>query len=75
MAYRKNPASGAGLASGNNAGAADRPAEIGRDSWRKALGGLVSPAIRLHHYRNIHDRLLQDALCELDRAAHRECNA
>jgi len=37
-----------------------------RVSWREALGGIVSPAFRLHRYRNAHNRLLLGALCELD---------
>lgn len=37
-----------------------------RISWREALAAIVSPAFRLHRYRNAHNRLLLDALCELD---------
>ena len=42
-------------------------------AWKRALGKIVSPAFRLHHYREAHNRLLQNALCELDSPAFREC--
>ncbi|MEQ8205266.1 MAG: hypothetical protein RIA65_03750 [Woeseia sp.] len=37
-----------------------------RISWRQALGGLLSPATRLHRYREFNARLLRDAYCKLD---------
>ena len=46
--------------------AADRLSRFHRVSWREAFGELASPAFRLHRYRNAHNRLLLDALCELD---------
>jgi hypothetical protein len=46
--------------------AAARLSRFHRVSWKEALGQIVSPAMRLHRYRNIHNRLLQTALCKLD---------
>ena len=46
--------------------ATDKLARFHRISWKKALGEIVSPAFRLHRYRSAHNRLLLDALCELD---------
>jgi len=43
-----------------------------RISWREALGEIVFPAFRLHRYRNVHNRLLLDALCELDCPRNRD---
>lgn len=37
-----------------------------RISWKKAFGEIASPAIRLHRYRNAHNRVLLDALCKMD---------
>ncbi|WP_156762752.1 hypothetical protein [Woeseia oceani] len=37
-----------------------------RISWRQALRGLLSPAIRMHRYREFNARLLRDAYCKLD---------
>lgn len=33
-----------------------------RISWRDALGGVIAPALRLHHYRELHSKSLLDAL-------------
>jgi hypothetical protein len=38
-------------------------ASFHRLSWRQALGKVVSPALRLHHYRELHARTLYRALC------------
>ncbi len=35
-------------------------------SWKNALGSVLGAASRLHHYRNVHTRMLRDALRELD---------
>jgi hypothetical protein len=37
-----------------------------RISWRDALGGLTSAALRLHRYRGLRTQILHDALCETD---------
>ncbi len=50
-------------------------ARLHRISWRRALGNIVSPAFRLHRYRNAHNRILQDAFCELDSRDSDGCNA
>jgi len=34
--------------------------------WRDALAALASPARRLHAYRNLHQTMFYDALCDLD---------
>ena len=34
--------------------------------WRAALKALVSPAARLHNYRNLHKTMFYDAMCEHD---------
>lgn len=46
--------------------ATEKLARFSRISWKQALGEFASPAIRLHRYRNAHNRLLLDALCERD---------
>ena len=55
--------------------AADKLSSFQRISWKEALGKIVSPAFRLHRYRNAHNRLLQDALCELDTPGTGGCGA
>ncbi len=55
--------------------AAAKLARFQRISWKQAFGKIVAPAFRLHRYRNAHDRLLQDALCEQYRRADRGCGA
>jgi len=55
--------------------AADKLARFQRISWKQAFGKIVAPAFRLHHYRNLHDRLLQDALCEQYRCDDGGCGA
>jgi len=37
-----------------------------RVSWRNAIDWLTSPAVRLHHYRNMHTQMLRGALCTVD---------
>ncbi len=49
-------------------------ARLHRISWRIALGKIVSPAFRLHRYRNVHNRILQDAFCDLDSRDSGGCN-
>jgi hypothetical protein len=34
--------------------------------WRHALGSLLSPAARLHRYRNLHREMFYDAMSQLD---------
>ncbi len=46
--------------------AADQLSTFHRISWKEVFGRIVSPAFRLHRYRSAHNRLLQDALKELD---------
>ncbi len=55
--------------------AADKLANFQRISWKQAFGKIVAPAFRLHRYRNAHDRLLQDALCEQYRCDDGGCGA
>lgn len=50
-------------------------ARLHRISWRRALGSIVSPALRLHRYRSAHNRILQDAFCDLDSRDSGGCNA
>jgi hypothetical protein len=54
---------------------ADKPAPFHRASWQGALAKIAGPAFRLHHYRQAHNRLLQNALCELDCTDTRGCNS
>ena len=35
-------------------------------SWRRVLHGLVAAAFRVHHYRDLHSRMLRDALDDVD---------
>lgn len=65
----------ASRSSAGTAAAGDRTARLDGISWKQALGKLASPAFRLHHYRSIHNRLLQRAFCELDSSRERDCNA
>ncbi len=44
-----------------------------RLSWQEAIGKITSPAFRLHRYRQVHNRLLLDALCELDCSDAGDC--
>ena len=53
--------------------AADNMASFHRVSWKQALGAIASPVLRLHRYRNAHNRLLQGALRDLDCADARSC--
>ena len=55
--------------------AADKLARFQRITWKQAFGKIVAPAFRLHRYRHVHDRLLQDALCEQYRCTDRGCGA
>ena len=45
-----------------------------RISWKEAFGEIASPAIRLHRYRNAHNRMLLDALCKMDCSGTRTRN-
>lgn len=42
------------------------PSRGRRFPWKAALDTIALPAMRLHRYRNVHNRLLQDAWCQLD---------
>ncbi len=55
--------------------AAAKLANFQRISWKQAFGRIVAPAFRLHRYRNAHDRLLQDALCQQYRCDDGGCGA
>ncbi len=55
--------------------AVDRLSRFQRISWKQALGKIATPAFRLHRYRNAHNRLLQNAWCELDSGKSGDCNA
>ncbi len=41
-------------------------AGVPRASWKSALSRLLGPATRLHHYRDVHTRMIHDALHDLD---------
>ena len=41
-------------------------ASIPRTSWKGALSAFLAPATRLHHYRDVHTRMIHDALHDLD---------
>lgn len=44
-------------------------------TWKNALGSVFGAASRVHHYRDLHTRMLRDALCEMDCGATRTgCN-
>jgi hypothetical protein len=78
MNFQKHIESGDRTASGETEElerAADRLSRFHRISWQEALGKITSPAFRLHRYRNVHNRLLQSALCELDRPDSGDCGA
>jgi len=45
---------------------ADSGASIARASWKSALKTLLGAPTRLHHYRDIHTRMIHDALYDLD---------
>ncbi len=70
--YGDRPASGR---IPENEQTADRLSRFQRISWKQALGKIVNPAFRLHRYRNAHNRLLQNAWCELDSRKSGDCNA
>ena len=55
--------------------ATDRLSRFQRISWKQALRKIATPAFRLHRYRNAHNRLLQNAWCELDSRKSGDCNA
>ena len=78
MNSHKHTDSGDRPASGRNLDveqAADSLSRFYRISWKQALGKIATPAFRLHRYRNAHNRLLQNAWCELDSHKSRDCNA
>ena len=54
---------------------ADRPAGLltPQPPWRRALRSLLSAAVRVHHYRDLHSRMLRDALDELDGGSDSPC--
>jgi len=41
-------------------------APAGRRLWRSALDAVFGPAQRLHHYRDVHTRMIREALCQLE---------
>lgn len=43
--------------------------------WRKLVAGFVAPLVRLHHWRNIRSRMLQEALSDLDHCDGRSDDA
>ncbi len=45
---------------------AERFASFQRISWRDALGMVAGAPFRIHHYRDVHTRMLYKALCDLD---------
>ena len=78
MNFQKHLESGDRPASGGTdelMQAADKLSRFHRISWKEAFGKITSPAFRLHHYRSVHNRLLQNALCELDSADSGDCTA
>ena len=78
MNFHKHTDCGDRPASGRNSEleqAADRLSRFHRVSWKEALGKIASPALRLHRYRNAHNRLLQKAWCELDSHKSGDCGA
>lgn len=67
MRLQKHIVSGARHASGGHAKrGADGQAREPRHALWAVLDSIASPAIRLHRYRSVHNRLLQDALCARD---------
>ena len=57
-----------------NIGAA-KSARIHRVSWKDALATVFGAAWRLHHYRDVHTRMMREALCNLDcRARYDGCD-
>ena len=44
----------------------DQLAGLHQWSWKAAISRLTRPAFRLHQYRNVHTRMLQDALSTRD---------
>lgn len=69
MKFRKHIAVSAQPASRGNRGQARQADSLERAhkvSWKAALDTIALPAFRLHRYRNVHNRLLQDAWCQLD---------
>ena len=44
----------------------DLNASIPPASWKSALSAFLGPATRLHHYRDVHTRMIHDALHDLD---------
>jgi hypothetical protein len=41
-------------------------------SWKSALGLVLGPASRLHHYRDVHTHTMRVAMCEVDCGAERD---
>lgn len=44
-------------------------------AWKRAIRELISPAFRLHRYREAHNRLLQDALTRRDCPPVQHCGS
>ena len=41
--------------------------------WRNALRNAVLAPYRLHHYRDVHVRMVRDALCVVECRSRRRC--
>lgn len=37
--------------------------------WQRAFRALVMPAVRVHHYRNLHTAMMRDAMYFLEKCA------
>jgi hypothetical protein len=47
--------------------AAATASTLARPAWKKALGALSGPALRLHHYRDVRTKILHEAMFRSDR--------
>jgi hypothetical protein len=41
-------------------------------SWKNAIGSVFGAAARLHHYRDVHTRMMREAMCGLDCGTHHD---
>jgi len=55
--------------------AAGTLARFHRVSWKEVFAKIAGPAFRLHHYRQAHNRLLQNALRGLDCSDAGRCSS
>ena len=37
-----------------------------KPGWREAIAALIGPAARVHHYRNLHRSMVNNAITQLD---------